>query len=141
MRLLDNAALKMCTGPLGGRDLEVSAELYRNYSEHMDVPPESEMPLDTRYEIYLSKVVYLRNLLGQCFASFNRQFEGTNQPFSAEDFVNIQRSFFVTRDLIRECMLQSMSQSLDRHARRFKALPPQQDTISYEDVRDAGEGA
>jgi hypothetical protein len=109
---------------------DLSADLYRNFSEHLDVPPESDMPLDVRYEIYLSKVVYLRNLVGQCFESFNRQFEGGHAAFNGEEFTRIQNSFIVTRDLIRECVIRSVQTGMERHAQRFCSSTAHIDTNS-----------
>lgn len=97
----------------------LSAELYRKFSERLDVPPESDMPLDIRYEIYLSQVVYLRNLMGQCFESFNRQFDGGTAGFSHHELATIHHSFLVTRDLIRECILKSVALAADKHGRLF----------------------
>ncbi len=98
---------------------ELSSELYRDYSEFMDMPIDSDMPIEVRYELYISKVVYLKNLLAQCFQSVNKQFSGSKAEFSSEDFANIQNSFLVTKDLIRECILKKYTSSLDRNARRF----------------------
>jgi hypothetical protein len=98
---------------------QLSSELYRDFSEHMDMPIDSDMPLEVRYELYISKVVYLKNLLAQCFQSVNKQFSGAKAEFSSEDFANIQNSFLVTKDLIRDCILKKYTISLDRNARRF----------------------
>jgi hypothetical protein len=94
----------------------LSAELYRNFSEQLDMPPESDLDLDVRYEILLSKVVYLRNLMTQCFSAVNRQLDGAQLVFTPQDFVNIQNSFLVTRDLIRECLLTSVRVAVDQQA-------------------------
>ena len=107
---------------------ELSSELYRDFSEHMDMPIDSDMPIEVRYELYISKVVYLKNLLAQCFQSINKQFSGAKSEFSSEDLANIQNSFLVTKDLIRDCILNKYTNSLERNARRFFNTQPDSST-------------
>lgn len=119
MKLKTQSSQNMVSSQHQRSPAEVSSELYRDYSEHMDMPIDADMPMEVRYELYISKVVYLKNLLGQCFHSVNKQFSGGKAEFSSDDFVNIQNSFLVTKDLIRDCMLKKYKTSLERHARRF----------------------
>ena len=102
---------------------QLSYELYQDFSETLDMPVDSMMPLETKYELYVIKIVYLKNLMGQCFRSVNRQLDGQSTRFSAQDFMKIQNSFHITRDLLRECILARYRASLDRAAKHPQNRP------------------
>ncbi len=103
-------------------EAEISYELYLQLAEELSLPVEENIPLDMRYELYLSKIVYLKNLLGQCFRSVNTP-DSVNR-FTVDDFSYIQRSFNITKEFLRECILLSVKEKIERASVLYKTNTP-----------------
>ena len=95
----------------------LSHEVYRTFAENLDVPLDSQMPLETKYELYVSKLVYLENLMSQCFRGINKQGRAVDIEFSSEDLMKIQNSYRITKDLLRECIFMKLRTSFEGAAK------------------------
>lgn len=110
--------------PATPRKTHLSYERYRELSEDLCLPVESRMPLSVRVEIYQSKIVYLRNLMGQCMRSVNAPSGAPS--FNEQDLAYIQNAFTITRDFLRESILLQVNESLKIAQRHYhqNELPP-----------------
>lgn len=115
MKPLHFGSSNTCSDPVQS----FSAERYRDFSQNLDMPVDSDMPLDVRYELYISKIVYLKNMINQCFQEINSPRKGLEATFQAKDLIHLQQAFAITRDLVRECILRRVQVGLSRHAQRF----------------------
>lgn len=97
-------------------EIQSSYELYKEIAEDLCVPVDFKLPVDVRYQLYLSKMVYLRNLFDQCFKSINH-FQNKEQ-FSANDFEMIRSAIEATQEFLRQTCLQAMDESLERLQRK-----------------------
>ena len=89
---------------------ELSYELYRDIAEELCAPVDDKLLPEVRFELYQSKLVYLKNLHAQCFKAIN-QFSSETQ-FSHAVLANSHRAIEVTKGQIRETVIQTMSYSL-----------------------------
>jgi hypothetical protein len=103
--------------PVSHRKTHLSYERYRELAEELCLPLESRMPLSIKVEIYLSKIVYLRNLLSQCMRSVNVP---SDKPcFTTHDLAYIQNAFNITRDFLRESILLQVESSIQIAQRHY----------------------
>lgn len=100
------------------RQTYLSYERYRELAEDLCLPIESRMPLPMRVEIYQSKIVYLRNLMGQCMRSVNTPSCGT--AFTEQDLAYIHNAFTITRDFLRESILLQVNRSINIAQRHYQ---------------------
>lgn len=97
---------------------ELSYEFYREIVEELMSPIEPSMDSHVRYELYLSKLVYLENLQEQCFRSVNSRRGGaantTADSFTAGDLSTIQEAITTTHSHIRTTILETLDQRLSQ---------------------------
>ena len=91
---------------------EVSYEVYQELVEELLSPIENSLDVYVRYELYLSKLVYLENLHQQCFRSINSSTTAVSQGFSQEDLKNIQIALDSTHTFIRNTIREALESSL-----------------------------
>ncbi|MBM3382548.1 MAG: hypothetical protein FJY29_08935 [Betaproteobacteria bacterium] len=98
--------------------LETSYELYKELVEELMAPIETSMDAHVRYELYLSKLVYLENLLEQCFRTVNGSksatMNGIEHSFTADDLNTIRRAITSTHSHLRETILEALEQQLSQ---------------------------
>lgn len=93
---------------------EISYELYRELVDELLTPIEHSLDLNVRYELYLSKLVYLENLQEQCFRSINGRSAQTESSFSSSDLKMIQDAISTTHEFMRETILEALEMRLSR---------------------------
>lgn len=98
------------------RENEMSYELYREIAEELCVPVDERLAPDVRYELYNSKLVYLKHLRNHCFWSINRTPQTT--PFAPDDLALIQKALELTHDFQRQAILEALHLSLAKARRR-----------------------
>lgn len=96
------------------QDNDLTYELYREIAEDLCVPVDEKLSLDVRFELYNSKLVYLRNLHEQAFRSLNQP--GEASTFTHEDLVVISKAIASTQTFLRQTVLSTLSQSFARVA-------------------------
>ena len=94
------------------QDNELSYELYRDIAEELCAPVDEKLAPEVRFELYQSKLVYLKNLHAQCFKAIN-QYRSETQ-FCHTDLANIYAAIEVTKGQIRQTVLETMDHSLAR---------------------------
>jgi hypothetical protein len=94
------------------QDNDLSYELYREIAEELCAPVDEKLASEVRFELYHSKLVYLKNLHGQCFRAIN-QFN-SNTQFNHEDLANIHRAIEVTKSQLRETVLENLQLGLSK---------------------------
>ncbi|MFZ9519496.1 MAG: hypothetical protein ACO3A4_03370 [Silvanigrellaceae bacterium] len=104
----------MAKFPVKPASAEISYELYVELLDELLNPIEHSLDLNVRYELYLSKLVYLENLLEQCFRSVNGQSRTSNAGFSQNDLQKIQEAIASTHDFMRETILEALDLRLSR---------------------------
>ncbi|NBW81946.1 hypothetical protein EBR21_09350 [bacterium] len=104
----------MAKSPVKPASAEISYELYVELVDELLNPIEHSLDLNVRYELYLSKLVYLENLLEQCFRSVNGQNKPVNGSFSQADLQTIQEAISSTHEFMRETILEALELRLSR---------------------------
>lgn len=104
----------MSKAPFKREPSEISYELYKELVDELMAPIESSLDCHVRYELYLSKLVYLENLQEQCFRSINSSQSQASQPFAADDLSTIQSAISSTHDFMRETILEALENSFSR---------------------------
>ena len=90
----------------------LSYELYREIAEDLCMPVDGTLAIDVRFELYSSKLVYLRHLREQCFRAVNHHDMAEPTLFSAEDLVLIQTATNLTHDYLRATVLDGLRAAL-----------------------------
>jgi len=93
---------------------EISYELYKELVDELLTPIEHSLDLNVRYELYLSKIVYLENLQTQCFRSRNRSRQQKKNKFSGEDLTIIRDAIASTHKFMRETILEALELRLSK---------------------------
>lgn len=93
---------------------EISYELYKELVDELLTPIEHSLDLNVRYELYLSKLVYLENLQEQCFRSINSRASKNEKTFSSKDLKMIQDAIATTHEFMRETILEALELRLSR---------------------------
>ncbi|MEN9809969.1 MAG: hypothetical protein RLZZ488_1536 [Pseudomonadota bacterium] len=106
-------------GPMNDRPFmqepsEISYELYKELVDELLTPIEHSLDLNVRYELYLSKIVYLENLQSQCFRSLNKSRQNRKNQFSGEDLEIIRDAISSTHSFMRETILEALELRLSK---------------------------
>lgn len=108
----------MAKGPAQQAPSELSYELYQELLEELLSPIEVSLDLGVRYELYLSKLVYLENLQAQCFRSVNanrnHKFNPRENYFTQKDLETIQEAISSTHEFLRATILEALETRLSR---------------------------
>lgn len=101
---------------------ELSYEFYRELVEELLSPIEPELDAHVRYELYLSKLVYLENLQEQCFRSVNSGRAAAEQCtmveqrekacFTPQDLRTIRQAIDATHGHLRATILEALNRCL-----------------------------
>jgi hypothetical protein len=109
------------------KDLNLSYELYKELANEICAPiSDKDLTLDLRFELYKSKLIYLYNINEQCFRSINSPFEKREFDYTHEDLRNIREAIEITREFIRQTILESLMINIQTaevkglHASRFQ---------------------
>lgn len=128
---------------------EESFELYREIAEDLCLPVDDNLEREVRYELYLSKWVYLERLRENCFVQMNQSADAQPAPFRPEDMARIQRALGLTREFIRQMIFDALRHGLavrtaqaqaKRDARREIDECNAQDRQEAQDLDDAASG-
>jgi hypothetical protein len=103
----------MATGPLNTVASKDSYELYKELSDELMTPIESNIDAAVRYELYLSKLIYLENLQQQCFLSVNGCQTGSSRTFQENDMEQIKKAIGCTHRFMRETILEALEKRLN----------------------------
>ena len=91
--------------------VKLDYDTYIEISEDLLNPIVGEgLDLDTLKRLYMSKLVYLNNLRKQCFMDINK----LNSTFSSSDLAHITGAIQFTNTHIRELVLKSVKDALQR---------------------------
>lgn len=105
---------------------ELSYELYRELLEELLSPIETALSVDVRYELYLSKLVYLENLQEQCFRSVNTNSSCETSPeingFNQTDMKTIQDAIATTHEHLRSTILEAVHSRFSQFDHRDAAV-------------------
>jgi len=94
------------------QDTKVSYELYRELAGELCAPIDDiDMGLELRYELYLSKLIYLQNLQVQCFKHINSS-QKKEIFYEVTDLENICRAIKVTEEFLKETVRSCFCESL-----------------------------
>lgn len=94
-------------------DKEVTYELYKEIAEELCIPVDEKLSIEVRYELYNSKMVFLRNLYEQCFRSVNmRGGRIDSNDFNADDLKHIHDAIEITKGFLHHTMVAAMKNSL-----------------------------
>ena len=104
----------MAKSPVKPASAEISYDLYIELLDELLNPIEPSLDLNVRYELYLSKLVYLENLLEQCFRSVNGQASSAKGSFSQTDLHTIQDAITSTHGFMRDTILEALELRLSR---------------------------
>lgn len=104
----------MNDSPFTQEPSEISYELYKELVDELLTPIEQSLDLNVRYELYLSKIVYLENLQTQCFRSLNRSHKNKKNQFSGEDLTIIRNAIASTHSFMRETILEALELRLSK---------------------------
>jgi len=102
----------MARGPAKQMPSEFSYEMYQELLEELLSPIESSLDPYVRYELYLSKLVYLDNLHQQCFMSVNGKASQGPNTYTQNDLKKIQDAIESTHNFVRLTILESLQYSL-----------------------------
>ena len=102
----------MARGPAKQLPSEFSYEMYQELLEELLSPIESSLDPDIRYELYLSKLVYLENLHQQCFRSINSKSENLESSYTQDDLKKIQDAIDSTHNFVRNTIREALSARL-----------------------------
>ena len=97
------------------QDEDLSYEFYREIAEELCLPVDARLDADVRFELYSSKLVYLKHLREHCFRAVNQNADA--RPFSAEDLAHIQKSIEMTKSFLAETVRDAVRGSLARAGR------------------------
>ncbi|NBO39377.1 hypothetical protein EBU99_12425 [bacterium] len=110
----------MSMGPAEQKTSGLSYELYRELVDELLAPIEHSLDCNVRYELYLSKLVYLENLQEQCFRSVNSNHVNSSDSlmnsFTHEDLQTIQDAIISTHNFLRSTILEALEQRLSQIA-------------------------
>ncbi|MEY4065812.1 MAG: hypothetical protein RIR26_2020 [Pseudomonadota bacterium] len=102
----------MANGPAQRSQGDFSYQLYCELLEELLEPIEPTLDLNTRYELYQSKLIYLENLQEQCFRSVNRNSNGHSQmhdDFTSQDLQTIKTAITSTHAFMRSTILEALN--------------------------------
>lgn len=102
----------MARGPAKQLPSEFSYQMYQELLEELLSPIEMSLDAYVRYELYLSKLIYLENLHHQCFRSINAQSTSEEPTFTQADLQTIQAAIDSTHGFVRTTILESLNGSL-----------------------------
>lgn len=91
-----------------------SFEFYREIVDELLSPIDLSLEPQVRYELYLSKLVYLENLREQCFRSVNKKSMERVNSFSGEDLQTIQNAIVATHQFLRDTILEDLHNRIER---------------------------
>lgn len=94
---------------------DVTYELYRELAEELCVPVDHNLSRDVRYELYKSKLIFLRNLYEQCFREVNSRANQQNEEghkYTGEDLRLIHNAIEATNEFLRETLLEAMRETI-----------------------------
>lgn len=94
---------------------DLSYELYKEIAEELCVPVDSKLSREVRYELYNSKLVFLRNLYEQCFRAVNGRAGRkilNDENYTGDDLKLIHKAIEVTNEFLRETVLEAMHEAL-----------------------------
>lgn len=100
--------------PFAQEPSEISYELYKELVDELLTPIEQSLDLNVRYELYLSKIVYLENLQTQCFRSLNSSNKNSKNKFSGDDLTIIHNAIASTHNYMRETILEALELRLSK---------------------------
>lgn len=96
----------------------MSYELYQEIADELSMPVDPRLSTQVRYDLYNSKLVFLRNLFEQCFRIVNSRGVSiadseldSEQTFSSSDLNRIHEAVDITHAHIRETILESLQQT------------------------------
>jgi len=90
----------------------ISYELYKELSDELCDPiVENNMPLELKFELYQSKLIYLYNLNEQCFRSVNVKENKSQKNYTTDDLIKIQKAIEFTKNYIKETIEESLKNS------------------------------
>lgn len=92
-----------------------SYEVYKEIADDLCAPVDEKLPAHVRYELYSSKLVYLKNLYEQCFKEVNI-YKDNEATFSEEDLHVIQQAMDFTKDYLRRTIVESVIHALSHPA-------------------------
>lgn len=98
-----------------------SFELYRQIAEDLCLPVDDNLEREVRYELYLSKWIYLERLRESCFVRMNQGMETKPEGFCPEDLSRIQRAMALTREFIRQMNFDALKHGLAVRMSKAKA--------------------
>ncbi len=102
----------MARGPAKQAPSELSYEMYQELLDELLSPIECSLDPYVRYELYLSKLVYLDNLHQQCFRSINGKNENFENSYSQNDLKKIQDAIESTHRFVRNTIREALNDSL-----------------------------
>lgn len=91
---------------------ESSYELYKEIAEELCVPVDLKLGAAVRFELYKSKIVYLKNLFEQCFKAVNSPQSGS--LFTPTDLQTIHQAIDVTKKFLHDTVIEALSESFER---------------------------
>lgn len=94
----------------------MSYELYQEIADELSMPVDPRLATQVRYDLYNSKLVFLRNLFEQCFRIVNSgngcdDCELDQKTFSSSDLNRIHEAVDLTHAHIRETILEALDQT------------------------------
>jgi hypothetical protein len=102
----------MARSPLNSASFQDTYELYKELADELLVPIENSIDTGVRYELYLSKLVYLENLQQQCFLSVNSPAGKNRNTFCSNDLDRIQKAIQSTHEFMRHTILEALEKRL-----------------------------
>ena len=107
----------MARGPAKQLPSEFSYEMYQELLDELLSPIESSLAPDVRYELYLSKLVYLDNLHQQCFRAINATSEHSHNSYTQDDLKKIQDAIDSTHNFVRNTIREALNTRLSGRAK------------------------
>ena len=104
-------------------------ELYQELAAELQEPVDQRLDLAMRYELYLSKFVYLNNLFQKCFEQINRGSLQSNTCYDPQDLVLIRRAIDSTAVHMRSTIFSAIECALEKRAH---ALTPGREAEIFE---------
>lgn len=103
---------------------DLSYELYKEIAEELCVPVDTKLSLEVRFELYTSKLVFLRNLYEQCFKAVNNP-RPQGEFYTGDDLHLIHQAMECTKEFLRATVLETFKESLNIAATRKPGVSSQ----------------
>ena len=96
----------------------VSCEFFRTIEEEIFAPiDDPNLSIDLVCELYISKIVYLKNLQTHCFKNINKK---NNTLYNDSDLQKIILTILCTEDLLKEAIIKQLKNSMDKFSLKVK---------------------